>query len=227
MSQDAARSRNPLARRPSCWGLLVGLRIPLPRPRPGMFSMFLGEPQRPLIPGNTTETEGSKIVEAVWTPLVTFDVKRPRGHLRQRGGLSPQRTTPHWTISSSPAGPGRQPGDSRILCKGMELHGFEHHQCPRRVVLLLSNVAGYVKAQGEDGKEPTSTKMWGLGAKDKDTIEVTPAEPFAIFPVTLGYSALIRSRVFYRTRGLRKEAHRVGPVQVETEWVPGHGMTLT
>lgn len=46
---------------------VVGCASAPPTP-PGMFSMFLGEPQRPLVPGNTTETEGSKIINAVWTP---------------------------------------------------------------------------------------------------------------------------------------------------------------
>ncbi len=44
-----------------------------PSTPPGMFSVYLGEPQRPLVPGNTTETEGGKIINAVRTPLVTFD----------------------------------------------------------------------------------------------------------------------------------------------------------
>ena len=36
-----------------------------PSTPPGMFSIYLGEPQRPLVPGNTTETEGGKVIAAV------------------------------------------------------------------------------------------------------------------------------------------------------------------
>jgi oligopeptide transport system substrate-binding protein len=38
----------------------------------GTFSMYIGEPQNPLVPGNTTETEGSQIVKALWTGLVEY-----------------------------------------------------------------------------------------------------------------------------------------------------------
>ena len=55
--------------------VLAGLTgcSPAPSTPPGMFSVYLGEPQRPLIPGNTTESEGSKAIGALWSPLVTFD----------------------------------------------------------------------------------------------------------------------------------------------------------
>lgn len=72
------RRRTSLA---SVFGILILVTATLsgcasaPPTPPGMFSFYLGEPQRPLVPGNTTESEGSKIISAVWTPLVTFDVK--------------------------------------------------------------------------------------------------------------------------------------------------------
>src|SRR5215218_4310284 len=39
----------------------------------GTFSMQIGEPQNPLVPGNTTEQSGDRVVNALWTGLVKFD----------------------------------------------------------------------------------------------------------------------------------------------------------
>ncbi|MDZ7930313.1 MAG: ABC transporter substrate-binding protein [Rhodococcus sp. (in: high G+C Gram-positive bacteria)] len=39
----------------------------------GIYSIYIGEPENPLVPGNTTESEGSQVLEALFTPLVTFN----------------------------------------------------------------------------------------------------------------------------------------------------------
>ena len=40
----------------------------------GTFSIQINEPENPLIPGNTSETEGGQVVDALWTGLVTYNV---------------------------------------------------------------------------------------------------------------------------------------------------------
>ena len=39
----------------------------------GTFSVYIGEPENPLLPGNTGETEGGQVVDALWTGLVEYD----------------------------------------------------------------------------------------------------------------------------------------------------------
>ena len=39
----------------------------------GTFSVFIQEPENPLVPGNTGETEGGQVVDALWTGLVEYD----------------------------------------------------------------------------------------------------------------------------------------------------------
>ena len=41
----------------------------------GSFSMVIGEPQNPLVPGNTTEDQGNQVVSSLWTGLVQYDEK--------------------------------------------------------------------------------------------------------------------------------------------------------
>src|SRR5215208_3801623 len=38
----------------------------------GSFSIYIGEPENPLVPGNTSESEGSQVIEALWTGLVQY-----------------------------------------------------------------------------------------------------------------------------------------------------------
>jgi ABC-type oligopeptide transport system substrate-binding subunit len=38
----------------------------------GTFSIYIGEPENPLVPGNTSESEGSQVLEALWTGLVQY-----------------------------------------------------------------------------------------------------------------------------------------------------------
>src|SRR3712207_7252502 len=39
----------------------------------GSFSVYIGEPENPLVPGNTNETEGGQIVDSLFTGLVEYD----------------------------------------------------------------------------------------------------------------------------------------------------------
>ena len=36
----------------------------------GSYSIYIGEPENPLVPGNTSESEGAQVIEALWTGLV-------------------------------------------------------------------------------------------------------------------------------------------------------------
>jgi oligopeptide transport system substrate-binding protein len=38
----------------------------------GTYSMAVNNPENPLVPGNTTESEGAQIVKALWTGLVEY-----------------------------------------------------------------------------------------------------------------------------------------------------------
>ena len=42
-------------------------------PSGGTFSLYIGEPENPLIPSNTSETEGGQVVDALFTGLVQYD----------------------------------------------------------------------------------------------------------------------------------------------------------
>ena len=194
-----------------------------------MFSFYLGEPQRPLVPGNTTETEGSKIISAVWTPLVTFDVNSRE--VTYDGAAESVTSTDNvrWTITLKPGWTFHDctPVTAESYVKAWNYTALSTNA--QGASYFFSNIAGYDALQADEGGKPSATQMYGLRATDPTTIEVTLAAPFAIYPVTLGYSAFDPlPEVFYADPvAFGKKPIGQGPFQAATDWVPGHGMTLT
>ncbi len=200
-----------------------------PSTPPGMFSVYLGEPQRPLVPGNTTETEGGKIVSAVWTPLVTFD--EATRSVTYDGAAESVTSTDNinWTIKLK---------SGWTFHDGTPVTGQSYVRAWNYTALssnaqgasyFFSNVKGYDALQAEEDREPTATTMSGLSAPDPTTIKVTLSEPFAIFPLTLGYSAFdpLPEAFYADPVAYGKKPVGNGPFRADTEWVPGRGMTLS
>lgn len=226
------RRRTSLA---SVFGILILVAATLsgcasaPPTPPGMFSFYLGEPQRPLVPGNTTESEGSKIISAVWTPLVTFDVKSRAVTYDGAAQSVTSADNVRWTIKLKP---GWTFHDGTPVTAESYVKAWNYTALSTNAQggsYFFSNIAGYDALQAEDGGKPAATRMSGLHAADPTTIEVTLSAPFAIYPVTLGYSAFDPLPEFFYTDPVAfgKKPVGQGPFQSATEWVPGHGMTLT
>lgn len=200
-----------------------------PSTPPGMFSIYLGEPQHPLIPGNTTESEGAKVIGAVWTPLVTFDVDTRAVTYDGAAESVTSSDSINWTIKLKG---GWTFHDGTPVTAESYVRAWNYTALSTNAQgasYFFSNIAGYDSLQADEGGEPAATEMTGVRAKDSTTIEVTLANPFAIFPVTLGYSAFNPlPEVFYDDPvAFGKKPIGQGPFQSATEWVPGHGMTLT
>lgn len=202
---------------------------PAPSTPPGMFSVYLGEPQRPLVPGNTTETEGGKIISAVWTPLVTFD--EATRSITYNGAAESVTSTDNvnWTIKLK---------DGWTFHDGTPVTAQSYVRAWNYTALssnaqggsyFFSNVQGYDALQADEGREPTATTMAGLSAPDPATIKVTLSEPFAIYPLTLGYTAFdpLPEAFYADPVAYGKKPVGNGPFRADTEWVPGRGMTLS
>ena len=203
---------------------------PAPSTPPGMFSSYLGEPQRPLVPGSTTESEGAKVIGAVWTPLVTFD---ERSRTVTYNGAAESVTSPdniHWIIKLKP---GWTFHDGTPVTAQSYVRAWNYTALSTNAQgasYFFSNVAGYNALQGDEhGREPTATTMSGLRASGPTTIEVTLSEPFAIYPLTLGYSAFdpLPEAFYANPTAFGKKPIGNGPFKADTEWVPGRGITLS
>ncbi len=101
----------------------------------GTFSMYIGEPQNPLVPGNTTESEGDQVVNSLWTGLVGFSAE---GELEYSGVAesieSDDNTT--WTVTLKDGWTFHDgtPVDAALLRQRVELHRLQPER-PGRIGL--------------------------------------------------------------------------------------------
>lgn len=197
---------------------------------PGMFSFYLGEPQKPLVPGNTTESEGAKVIDAVWTPLVTFDTESRTVTYDGAAQSVTSDDNIRWTITLKP---GWTFHDGTPVTAQSYVNAWNYTALSTNAQgasYFFSNVVGYDALQGDDaGGTPTATTLAGLRATDPVTIEVTLSEPFAIYPLTLGYSAFnpLPEAFYADPEKFGKTPIGNGPFKADGEWVRGRGITLS
>ncbi|MFD6564436.1 ABC transporter substrate-binding protein [Micromonospora profundi] len=157
------------------------------------------QPENPLVPSNTTETGGGKVIDWLWTGLVEYpnDGGAPRNALAESIDTKDSKV---FTIK---------------IKKGTKFHDGTEVKAKNFVDAwnwaayspngaqngtFFSDIDGFDKTytsdpDGPDGPqkapEPTAKEMSGLKVVDDQTFEVTLAAPTAVFPTKLGYSAFM------------------------------------
>jgi oligopeptide transport system substrate-binding protein len=155
------------------------------------------EPENPLVPGNTNETGGGKVVDALFTGLVEYD---------------PRTAAPSNAVAES-----IETTDSRVYTIRLGAGWTFHDGTPvtaqnfvnawnytayspngQQNASFFAQIQGFdqVNAEDPDGAsgpleapQPPAQEMSGLRAIDDLTLEVTLAAPFSVFPTQLGYQA--------------------------------------
>jgi ABC-type transport system substrate-binding protein len=200
----------------------------------GTYSIYIGEPENPLVPGNTTESEGAQVVEALWTGLVAYDED---GAVQYTGVAesieSDDNTT--WTVTLK---------DNWTFHDGTPVTANSFVDAWNYTALstnaqggsyFFANVEGYDQLQGETDDagnvtaEPAATEMSGLEVVSDTEFTVTLTAPFAQYPVTVGYNAFypLPEAFFADPETLGTKPVGNGPFQAEDEFVPGQGFTVT
>ncbi len=200
----------------------------------GTFSVYIGEPENPLIPGNTTESEGSQVVDALWTGLVQYGED---GSVKYTGVAdsikSDDNTT--WTIKLKDGWKFHDgtPVDAQSFVDAWNYTALSTNA--QGASYFFANVVGYDQLQGETDdagkvtKQPAAKEMSGLKVVDDKTFTVTLTSPFAQYPVTVGYTAFdpLPKAFFTDPAAFGKKPIGNGPFKAEEDFVPGQGITLT
>ncbi|MFC0007024.1 peptide ABC transporter substrate-binding protein [Micromonospora siamensis] len=156
------------------------------------------QPENPLVPSNTTETGGGKVVDWLWTGLVEYP----------NNGGAPQNAVAE-SIDTS---------DSKVFKIKIKENTKFHDGTPVKAKNFVdawnwaayspngaanssffADIAGFadVNTADPDGDgpkkapEPKTDKMSGLKVVDDWNFEVTLSAPTAVFPTKLGYSAFM------------------------------------
>lgn len=189
----------------------------------GTFSAYIGEPENPLIPGNTTESEGSKVIVALWTGLVTFS---DEGEVEYNGVAESIESEDNqtWTVTLKD---GWTFHDGTPVDAQSFVDAWNYTANPQNAqdgAAYLSRIEGYQALQ--DG---TATELSGLAVVDDTSFTVRLAAPFALFPAVTGYQTFYPlPDVFFEDPaafGTRPVGN--GPFQADSDFVPGQGMTVT
>ncbi|MEX2291177.1 MAG: ABC transporter substrate-binding protein [Mycobacteriales bacterium] len=197
----------------------------------GTFSMYIGEPENPLIPSNTSETEGGQVVDALFTGLVTYDADSSEQQMDGVAESIESEDSKTWTIKLKDwTFHDGTPVTSDSFLQAWNFAALSTNAQGNSY--FFGNVEGYDDLQAEEGKEPAGTELSGLNKVDDKTFEVTLKEPFRQYPITLGYSAFYPlPESFFADKAAQdafgKKPNGNGPFKADTELVPGQGITLS
>lgn len=189
----------------------------------GTFSVNINsDPENPLVPGNTTESEGAQVVRPLFTPLVNYNVETVEIEYSAVAESIESTDNVNWTVRLKD---GWTFHDGTPVTARSFVDAWNYTANVENAqggAYFFSKVAGY------DGENPKPA-MEGLQVVDDRTFTVQLSEPFRQFPLMTGYTAFAPlPEAFYADPvafGRRPIGN--GPFQADTEYVPGQGITLS
>lgn len=167
----------------------------------------IAEPQH-LVPTNTTETSGSQVLAALFSPLVNYDEAKQAYEVAAESVTSEDNVT--WTIR---------------LKDGYTFHNGEQVTADNYIdawnygayapngqgsSYFFEKIAGYEDLQGET---PAAQTMSGLQKVDDLTFTVTLSQPYSGFRTMLGYNAFYPlPEAAFSEPGVLDESYEQAPI---------------
>ena len=149
------------------------------------ISVYGGEPENPLVPGNTTEANGSKVIDALFDGLITYT---PDGQVENLIAESIETTdsivftitlNEGWTFHDG------TPVDADSFVDAWNYTASAANA--QSGSSFFATIAGYADVSPAEGGTPTAETMSGLRVVDDTTFEVTLTGPSPIWSTTIGY----------------------------------------
>ncbi|MGY2003611.1 peptide ABC transporter substrate-binding protein [Blastococcus sp. SYSU DS1024] len=200
----------------------------------GSYSIYVGEPENALIPGNTTESEGHQIISGLWTGLVEYAADGEVEYTGVAESIESEDNTT-WTVELKEGWTFHDgtPVTAQSFVDAWNYTAYSPNA--QGASYFFSNILGYDDLQAPTDDEgnvtgdPAAQEMSGLEVIDENTFEVTLATPFAQFPVTVGYNAFwpLPEAFFEDPEGFGRQPIGNGAFEATEEFVPGQGFTVT
>jgi ABC-type transport system substrate-binding protein len=189
----------------------------------GTFSAYINEPKSPLVPGNTTESEGAKVISALWTGLVGYSEDGAVEYTGVADSIESDDNK-NWTITLKD---GWTFHDGTPVDAQSFVDAWNYTANPQNAQdggSYLSRIAGFKELQ--DG---TATELSGLKVVDDQTFTVELSAPFALFPAVVGYDAFNPLPKSFFDDPEKFGTHPIGngPFKADSDYVPGQGITLS
>ncbi len=201
----------------------------------GTYSLFITQPENPLVPGNTNESEGSQVIEALFTGLVEYNPETSEAEYTGVAESIESDDATNWTVTLKD---GWTFHDGTPVTAESFVNAWNYTAYSPNAqgnAYFFSRFAGYEDLSGETDdegniiSEPAAEEMSGLQVEDDLTFTVELSEPYAQFPTTLGYNAYfpLPEAFFEDPEGFGEQPIGNGPFQAEEPFVEGQGGTLT
>ncbi len=200
----------------------------------GTFSYTVTNPENPLVPGNTTESEGTQIVQALFTGLVTYDVDTSEVRMDGVAESIESEDNTLWTVKLKKGWTFHDgtPVDAQSFVDAWNYTALSTNA--QGGSYFMANVEGYdaLQAETDDAgkviKQPTATEMTGLEVMDPQTFTVKLKAPFAQYPVTTGYNAFYPlPQAFYDDpKAFGEKPIGNGPFKLEEAFRQDVGVTM-
>ncbi|MBC6450303.1 ABC transporter substrate-binding protein [Actinokineospora sp. HBU206404] len=161
----------------------------------GKLSAFATEPENPLVPGNTNESGGSKVVRALWTGLTEYDAVT--GESKNAHADKIETTDSKvYKVTLKPGWKFHDGTDVKAKNYVDAWNWTAYSPNGTQGASFFEQVDGYkdVHTSDPDGTgpqtapTPTTKEMKGLKVIDDTTFEITLSAPFSVFPLKLGYN---------------------------------------
>lgn len=184
----------------------------------GTFSVEICEPKS-LVPTNTAESCGSQVINALFTPLVTYD---PTSFEPKLTGLTKSITTTDnttWTITLNS---GWKFHDGTPVTSDSFIDAWNFAALGKNAQdnnYFFEKFAGYADLNPKSG-EPKATQLSGLKKVSDTEFTVTLNGPYSAFKGTLGYSAYfpMPKAAFQDIKKYNEAPIGNGPFQMDGTW---------
>ena len=143
-----------------------------------------GEPQNPLVPTNTNETSGGKIIDAIFAGLVFYEADgKPQNDLAESIETTDAQ---NYTIKIKA---GQKFSDGTPVTSKSFVDAWNYGALSTNAQLnsyFFEPIVGYADVSADT---PTAQTMSGLKVVDDSTFTVALTQPESDFPLRLGYSS--------------------------------------
>ncbi|MFC6086876.1 peptide ABC transporter substrate-binding protein [Sphaerisporangium aureirubrum] len=196
----------------------------------GAVRVEIAEPQHDLIPGNTTETSGAEVLNALFVGLVDYDAdKKPYNRVAE-SIESPDSKM--WTIKLKGTYKWHN-GEPVVAQNFVDSWNFTANGAnAQEGNYFFGSIAGYDEMNPGEGKTPTATTLSGLKVVDDTTFTVELKNPFSGFPTMLGYTAFYPlPKAAFESEGKLKADFGSnpignGPFKMSKPWKRGSDQTI-
>jgi oligopeptide transport system substrate-binding protein len=201
----------------------------------GSFSIYIGEPENPLIPGNTSETEGGQVVDSIWTGLVQYDHKTNEPAFTGVAESIESDDATNWTVTLKDGWTFHDgtPVNAESFVNAWNYIAYSPNAQGNSY--FFNDIAGYADlqaptdAEGNPTGDPAATEMSGLKVVDDLSFTVELSSPYAQWPTKVGYTAFfpMPQAFFDDPAAFGEQPIGNGPFKADEPFVPGQGITLT